>query len=361
MKYVTVLLLTLQAAFMQAQTQVSSYRAGLSEEGITYFLPTTGCYITMTATRTVYTPGEYARYAERYLRLRDISLQGSENWVLTDVKLTPFGQADSAQVYSIRLNNKTSAPLVSLAPDGRLLSVNAVADTLPAAPSAFIRKQLPPQGVQGLISDYKTRDVLTAGSTAKMAELAAAEIYDLRENRALLAKGQADFMPKDGEQLRLMFESLDKQEQALLALFKGTEHREQITVTIPYVPRGEMANEVFYRFSRHLGFVEADNPVGAPLYISVTDLHSLPAAVETTTETRKAIERRERSLRYLLPGQGRIRIHTFDKEWANVTLPMAQFGRVEYLGNELFNKCNTTHLYLSPIHGGILHIERDVQ
>lgn len=54
----------------------------------------------------------------------------------------------------------------------------------------------------------------------KMAELAANEIYDIRENRSLLAKGQADFMPKDGTQLKMMMEQLDKQEAGLLMLLK---------------------------------------------------------------------------------------------------------------------------------------------
>ncbi|MBQ5618029.1 MAG: DUF4831 family protein, partial [Alistipes sp.] len=39
--------------------------------------------------------------------------------------------------------------------------------------------------------DFKTRDVLSAGSKLKMAELTANEIYDIRENRTLLVKGQA--------------------------------------------------------------------------------------------------------------------------------------------------------------------------
>ena len=53
---------------------------------------------------------------------------------------------------------------------------------------------------------YLTEEILAAGSTAKMAELTAREIYDLRENRSLLIKGQADFMPQDGQQLKLMLQ-----------------------------------------------------------------------------------------------------------------------------------------------------------
>ena len=61
-------------------------------------------------------------------------------------------------------------------------------------------------------------DILSAGSSAKMAELCALEIYDIRDSKSLLNKGQADFMPKDGEQLRIMLANLETQENALMQL-----------------------------------------------------------------------------------------------------------------------------------------------
>ena len=36
---------------------------------------------------------------------------------------------------------------------------------------------------------------------------------------------------------------------------------------------------------------------------------------------------------------------------------MAQFGRVEHLGGDLFNKKSTTRVYLSPSTGAITKIE----
>lgn len=98
---------------------------------------------------------------------------------------------------------------MSLTNDGRLLSVNAKSsvndEQLPVASVTKVQQKT----VNG--ADFKTEEILSAGSTAKMAELAANEIYDIRENRGLLTKGQADFMPKDGEQLKLMLANLDTQ------------------------------------------------------------------------------------------------------------------------------------------------------
>ena len=43
-----------------------------------------------------------------------------------------------------------------------------------------------------------------ASSTAKMAELVAKEIYNIRESKNALLRGQADNTPSDGAQLKIM-------------------------------------------------------------------------------------------------------------------------------------------------------------
>lgn len=337
-----------------AQTEVSTYQPGITENGITYFLPQTGFHLTLTAKRTVYTAGEYAKYAERYLRLHNVPQTDYETWELTGIKVTPFGTADKETAYSIKLKTKTSAPLVTLAADGRLLAINA--DDVPSeaelsSPSVVKeeQKKLNP-------ADYKTEEILSAGSSMKMAELTANEIYDIRENRSLLTKGQADFMPKDGEQLRIMLSQLDTQEEALLQLFKGTTETEAHTLVLDVVPAKEVDKEVLFRFSKHLGLVDRDDLAGEPYYLSVTDLQSLPA--EETAEGGKAKKEVE-DLRYVVPGKASVKIFTTKQEVFSATFAMAQFGRVEHLGGDLFNKKFSTRVFLSPETGGISKIEAE--
>ena len=66
-----------------------------------------------------------------------------------------------------------------------------------------------------------------ASSTAKMAELVAKEIYNIRESKNALVRGQADNMPKDGAQLKLMLDNLEEQERAMTEMFSGTYNREE--------------------------------------------------------------------------------------------------------------------------------------
>ena len=106
--------------------------------------------------------------------------QEGDTWTLQQIEVVPYGVADRTQAYTIKLNHKTSAPLVELAPDGRLLSVNTTADALPTLETPSVKKtsQDTPQGNQ-----YKTQEILRAGSTVARAEITAQEIYDIRENR----------------------------------------------------------------------------------------------------------------------------------------------------------------------------------
>lgn len=351
---ILVLVTTLAGLGLKAQTEISVYRPGVTENGVTYFLPQTGLHITVTATRTIYSPGEFCQYANRFLRLKDVPQEKYEQWSITGLSVTPYGQADPKQAYTIKMNLKTAAPLVSLTADGRLLAVNATAfDTIQLSQPS-VRKD---EQKKEISANFKTEEILSAGSVTKMAELTANEIYDIRENRSLLTKGQADFMPKDGEQLRLMLHELDEQENALLSLFNGTSETEYHTYTLDYVPEGEANGQILFRFSRHLGMVDADDLAGEPYVIDVKDMHTLPAIVEIPAE--KSKKKEVEDLRYIVPGRADVRIAGAMGELFSGQIPMAQFGRVEHLGGDLFNKKYTTKVFLSPETGGIQRIDAE--
>ena len=90
-----------------------------------------------------------------------------------------------------------------------------------------------------------------ASSTAKMAELVAKEIYNIRESKNALLRGQADNMPSDGAQLKIMLDNLNAQEEAMTQMFSGTRDKEEKTFTVRLTPDREFNNEVAFRFSRN--------------------------------------------------------------------------------------------------------------
>ena len=346
----------LGCASTYAQTEITAYKPGITSDGITYFLPTTCVRVVVTATKTHYTPGEFADYAERYLKLNNVPLTPYDEWNIDDIQLFSYGVADNKKAYSIKYKQKTSAPLVSLANDGRLLAINAKVE------DNSIQKLPTPSVTSGKTNtlngaDFKTEEILSAGSKAKMAELTANEIYDIRENRGLLTKGQADFMPKDGEQLKLMLNNLNTQEEGLLQLFRGTTTTETHVFTFDVTPTSDVSQQPLFNFSRYLGMVDADDPAGETYYISVRDLKSLPqAALPTDAKAKKEVE----DLRYAIPGRAEVKVSTeSNTSCASQTFSMAQFGRVEHLGGELFNKKFSTRIQLSPTTGGIVKIEAE--
>ncbi len=70
--------------------------------------------------------------------------------------------------------------------------------------------------------DFLTEEILMASSTAKMAELVAKEIYQIRESKNALLRGQADNTPSDGAQLKIMIDNLNQQEDAMTKMFSGS-------------------------------------------------------------------------------------------------------------------------------------------
>lgn len=335
-----------------AQTEIAVYRPGVTAEGITYFLPRTALHVVVRAQRSSYVPGPYAPYAQRFLDVENVPLQPADSWELTSIKVVPYGVADREKAYTIRLDAKSSAPLVSLSPDGCLLAVNGKAIAGEALEQPSMKRQT---FTPATTRDFKTQEMLRAGSLSAKAELTAQEIYDLRESRNLLAKGQAEFNPKDGEQLRLMLEKLDQQEEALSALFLGRiSAREEHVFTFEIVPADAVGRSELFRFSRHLGVVDADDLAGTPIYIEITNLKTLP---EEEHDPKGRTKKEREDLRYCNPSSARVHIFNEERTFVSDIVAVAQFGRVEHLGGVLFNKKFNTRVLLSPTTGGIEKLE----
>ena len=59
-----------------------------------------------------------------------------------------------------------------------------------------------------------SEELLMAGSTAKQAEVAAKQIYRIRESRMNILTGDADNLPPDGEAMKLVIQQLEEQEKS---------------------------------------------------------------------------------------------------------------------------------------------------
>ena len=343
------------SASTTAQTATSAYRPGVTSEGAVYYLPRTALRISVLVERTSYTPGDFVGYAQRYLRLQNVKAEASVSHRVVSITQMPIGQADVTKVYAVKFNAKTVASNVVIADDGRLLALNAEPED-EVVPKVFVPAPKPaPLNPR----QYMNEEILTAGSTAKMAELTSREIYDLRENRSLLIKGQADFMPKDGQQLKLMLAQLETQETALRSLFEGTTVRDTTEYVITFVPEGPVSRKVLFRLSQQLGMVDADDLSGEPFYITIENISVLPPVDEAAAaKAKKKVY--ESGIYVNVPGRMRSTIHQGIDQLGQAEYPVAQFGRVELLSADLFDKRYTTQLWISPITGAVERLHADM-
>lgn len=331
-----------------AQTEVTAGVTRGKDYGVVYMLPKTEIDVMVKANKVTYTPGEFSKYADRYLRLPNVSADPKEYWELVSVKAISTGVPDSEQTYFVKMKDKTVAPLMELTEDGIVKSINMPLTARKAAvtkPATEIQNSINPR-------DFLTEEILMANSTAKMAELVAKEIYNIRESKNALVRGQADNMPKDGEQLKIMLHNLDEQENAMTQMFSGTLNKEEKIFTIRINPTKEINKEVAFRFSKKLGVVANDDLAGEPVYISIKDLKTPNVPQE---DGKKKID----GVAYNVPGKAQVTLLQGKTTLFNEELPVTQFGTTEYLAPALFNKKSTIKILFNPNTGGLVKVDKE--
>ena len=340
---------------LSAQTAISTYQPGVTSEGFVYFLPKTAINITIQVEKATYTPGDFCKYAERYLRIKDVAQEPSVEYRITNIRQEAFAVADTTKRYAVKFDARTSASNIQLSDDGILLAINAEVKSEKQETRNMSSAEYSLSSIKNP-RQYMSEEILAAGSTAKMAELTAQEIYDIRESQNMLTRGQADYMPKDGEQLRLMLEELKLRDNALTSLFTGVTVRDTTEYTLTIIPDKDSIREVLFRFSKRLGLLDKDDLAGGPYYINIENLKTVPP-VDTTNPKKKA--KQESGIYVNIPGK--LRSTVADASHALVTNDFlaGQFGNVELLSGALFNKKFTTHLRLHPLSGGVEKLEAD--
>ncbi|MBQ2195471.1 MAG: DUF4831 family protein, partial [Prevotella sp.] len=248
--------------------------------------------------------------------------------------------------YTLTLDKRFTISQVERMDNGILLAINSDAPAVEKPASFIPARKVPVPDPK----NYMNEDILTAGSSAKMAELIAQEIYDIRESRNLLSRGQAEFMPKDGEQLRIMMNGLNIQEQALMQVFDGLTVKDTTEVVISFIPSEPVDHQLFFRFSKWEGFTDVDDLSGTPYYISVTgDIKK--EEENSTKETKKP--KNDIGLRVNMPTKAKVTVFDEEKEMKSYELFLGQFGETEILSGDLFGKKQTTKMTINPVTGGL--------
>lgn len=353
MKRVNKIFFAVAAAIMPWGAGAMAQNGGLSVEGASYYLPKTSLRFAVLVEKTTYKPGDFAMYASRFLKRNDVSLEPSTSYRIVGLKLTTEAVPDTAKFFTAKADAKHSIRSLAKDENGVLVAVNAEPRVIEKAKPFVAAPKPAPVNPR----DYMTEEILSAGSTAKMAELCVQEIYDIRENKGLLNKGQADFMPKDGEQLRIMLRNLDNQEDALMQLFTGTTVKDTAETVISFVPTREVDRQLLFRFSKFLGFTDNDDLGGSPYYIKVEDLHTMPSIDASLVDPKK--DKDNVGIYVNLPAKIRATVFNDSKTLGAYELYAAQMGKTESISGEMFSKKYTTSLVLNPVNGSIEKVKTE--
>jgi hypothetical protein len=340
-----------------AQTRVVKVNAiKVNDFGVQYMLPKTQLEITVEYTQTIQKAGQYARFASRYLGINepDVVLEDQTFYTLDRVFVTEKGIPDKEQSFLVSFRARTTSPFVYLTEDGIICAINT--EYVPEKENV-IPVNLQPQSELPRINPQSlfTEEYLRAGSVTRMAEVAAKNIYKIRESRQDILTGEVDNMPKDGEALRIVLGNLEAQEKIWTELFTGTTQANKQTKRIVINPVEELNNEVLFRFSKYLGVMDADDLSGSPVYMNLRNLRT----VEIPAEDPKRKAREPESIVYNVPGKAELEIFNGINKIYSTTVNVTQFGTTQILATSLFDDRKTpVQIVFYPTTGGIKSINQ---
>jgi hypothetical protein len=334
-----------------AQTKVIKKNAVKSNDyGITYVLPKTLLQVDANVAKTVYTVGPYYRYAEKYLGVDNAIVTNHTTYALTSVAVDNIGVPDQDNTFIVSFKPGTVAPYAYLTEDGLLCAINADYEASAKKQKKAASSKSPDINEASIYSE----ELLMAGSTSKQAEVAARQIYRIRESRMNILTGESENTPPDGVAMKLVIQQLEEQENALMALFIGTTKQTNETKTFDITPAEDIEKEVLFRFSTQRGIVDADDLGGAPAYLTLTAIEKAPLLDPKEAE-KKA--KKMKGIVYNVPGKVRVTIDLNAKKLFNGDFLVTQLGTQEALAPVLFeDKKAPVKVFFYPETGAIKQI-----
>lgn len=338
---------------LMAQTKVVKKNAVKANNfGITYSLPKTQLIVDTEVTKVTCKAGPYYKYAEKYLGVKDAVTEDKVYYELGKISLINKGVPDSDNTYIVEFKSGTVAPYAYLTEDGLLCSINA--EYTPEDSALETIKKIGQSPSKVTDASVFSEELLMAGSTAKQAEVAAKQIYRIRESRMNILTGDADNLPPDGEAMKLVIQQLEEQEKALTNLFTGILSKESTHYEVSITPYDNLEKEVLFRFSKLMGIVNADDLGGIPVYINLKANERAPLLEP------KEAEKKEKSLKgivYNVPGKASIEISMNKKTLYKGEAQITQFGSREGLAPVMFeDKKAPVKVYFYPETGAIKQI-----
>ncbi len=346
--FISLMLLFLSATNAQTEAVKVTALKG-NEYGLTYSLPKTMLNVDVQVTKITQKRGQFYQYAEKYLGVKDVITEDKTYWTLDNIDVWGKSVIDKDNTYFIQLKSN-AAPFMYLTADGVICSINTEPD-FSDVPKTHLSVEKPAAAAIIDKSSVMTEELLMASSTSKMAEIAAKQIYRIRESRMNILTGDADKIPGDGESFKLVISQLEAQEKALTEMFTGTITKESKMQSYLVEPEDVMNNFIVCRFSQHLGLVGKDDLSGIPVFIT-TKKTSEGENVFADTK-----QKSQKGIVCNTPGEASVKVTFSNKTYFDSTLKIAQFGSLTVLPSTIFeDKKNPAKVIFYPDLGAVKKI-----
>lgn len=354
-KLTTIAIIAIAATAMATAQQAQRFTATKANEyGIAYTLPVTAIDITIEAEFTREDPGEFYKYAPKYLNVNNPTSESSLSAKIKSVTVSTHGVADPDKRYLVTLKS-SQAPFIIVNEDNIPLAINtdklydAEQPTLPVAQSAQ-PTPLQTDAARQVI----TQEMLQSHSSAKRAELAAEQIYALRQSRTDLITGQAEQMPPDGAAMKIVMDNIETQEQALMAMFLGTKSSYTEVRTFTITPTADINRQIIARISATSGIVDANDLSGFPVYLTIKETARGEMPVNEKGET---LPFPKGGVAYTIPGQAQVTVTADGKEWIRKEVNLAQSGIIYGMAPANFtDKKAPVYLLFDPATGAAAEV-----
>ena len=268
----------------------ASAQTGADQEGyVTYSLPMTTVTLEVEAVQETFYAGPYAKYAEKYLGIKP-RVKDETTVQLSQIRMTPYVEADQSCRYSLYLKKGTlnpsvftlsSAGLVTFADakfadqtvwrfpvktDGDF-SGKGVSSNLTSEATTLYRNEKKESAYNRV--SVQQNMVVEKTLEQKAAETAAT-ILELRRQRLQIVTGDTD-ATYSGEAMGAAIGELARLEQEYMTLFVGYSEFQTQQMRFDVVPEAVRENQMYiaFRISDKNGLVPADDMTGRPVVMEI--------------------------------------------------------------------------------------------
>jgi len=334
-------------------------------EGIAYALPRTGIKVHVKAIREKFEPGPYAAYAEQLLGIKDAQNRPSSTWSISEVKISTFSEPDPEQVYKAMGD---VAAMISLSSNGCLAGINtsgAVSEAMEVQSNKTFQK---PDKNDGFSFDFFTDTPAylpgdstnnfrpTPVSVEQKAAMAAQRILDCRTNQYDMAALMMDGEHPDGKAYEVSMKELKEIENNYIQLFVGRTTYKKENYSFDFVPDSKPAKgQAIFRISDENGVVPASDLSGKPVMIEFDQEADLNKAYSAKAKSDNPMAG-SMGVYYRMPGMATVKIIQDLNVLATARVPIAQFGIVAPLPEDLLQDYYSVEIY--PETGAIKSVKQ---